>query len=131
MGKRYNQSDNQKYQQFDEDFEDFGYEVKNIRRQTKKKVTKFKREVDEYYDSYWSVHLIPQASRLRVLYTCWRDFSLMTITERNQKLFELREELNKARAKVAWIEQQIWLTRDEFDQQRFNDTPLFEEMFGG
>ena len=63
MGKRYNQSDNQKYQQFDEDFEDFGYEVKNIRRQTKKKVTKFKRETDEYYDSYWSVHLIPFSSR--------------------------------------------------------------------
>ena len=29
MGKRYNQSENQKYQQFDEDFEDFGYDVKN------------------------------------------------------------------------------------------------------
>ena len=52
MGKRYNQSDNQKYQQFDEDFEDFGYEVKNIRRQTKKKVTKFKRETDEHYDTF-------------------------------------------------------------------------------
>jgi len=56
MGKRYNQSDNQKYQQFDEDFEDFGYEVKNIRRQTKKKVTKFKRETDYYEDTYWTVH---------------------------------------------------------------------------
>ena len=55
----------------------------------------------------------------------------MTITERNQKLFELREKLNKARAEVAWIEQEIWLTNDQFDQQRFNDTPLFEEMFGG
>ena len=55
----------------------------------------------------------------------------MTITERNQKLFELREQLNKARAQVAWIEQEIWLTNDRFDQQRFNDTPLFEEMFGG
>ena len=54
MGKRYNQSDNQKYQQFDDDFEDFGYEVKNIRRQTKKKVTKFKREVNEYDDTYWT-----------------------------------------------------------------------------
>ena len=52
MGKRYNQSDNQKYQQFDDDFEDFGYEVKNIRRQTKKKVAKFKREVSEYDDTY-------------------------------------------------------------------------------
>ena len=52
MSKRYNQSDNTKSQQFDDDFEDFGYEVKNIRRQTKKKVTKFKREVSEYDDSF-------------------------------------------------------------------------------
>ena len=52
MGKRFNQSSDSKHQQFDDDFEDFGYEVKNIRRQTKKKVTKFKREVDEYGDSF-------------------------------------------------------------------------------
>ena len=63
MGKRYNQSDNQKYQQFDDDFEDFGYEVKNIRRQTKKKVTKFKRETDIYDDSFWTVHYFPHSSR--------------------------------------------------------------------
>ena len=56
MSKRYNQSDNTKSQQFDDDFEDFGYEVKNIRRQTKKKVTKFKREVSEYDDSFWTVY---------------------------------------------------------------------------
>ena len=127
MGKRYNQSDNQKYQQFDDDFEDFGYEVKNIRRQTKKKVTKFKREVDEYYDTYWTVHLIPHSSRLRVLYTCWRDFFILTITERNQKLFELREKLNKARAEVAWIEQEIWLVNDQYKNQ---DLDLYKEMFG-
>ena len=126
MGKRYNQSSDSKYQQFDEDFEDYGYEVKNIRRQTKKKVTKFKREVDEYYDTYWTVHLIPHSSRLRVLYTCWRDFSLMTITERNQKLFELREQLIKARAQVAWIEQEIWLTNDRYKNQ---DLDLYKEMF--
>jgi hypothetical protein len=28
--------------------------VKNVRRQTKKKVTKFKTRDDEYYDSFWS-----------------------------------------------------------------------------
>ena len=50
--KEDNQSDNQKYQQFDDDFEDFGYEVKNIRRQTKKKVAKFKREVNDYDDTF-------------------------------------------------------------------------------
>ena len=61
--KNYRYNSNDKFQQFDDDFEDFGYEVKNIRRQTKKKVTKFKRETDEYYDTYWTVHLIPHLSR--------------------------------------------------------------------
>jgi ribosome recycling factor len=50
--KNYRNDRYDKFQQFDDDFEDFGYEVKNIRRQTKKKVTKFKKEVDEYYDTY-------------------------------------------------------------------------------
>jgi len=52
MGKRYNQSDNPKSQQLEDDFEDFGYDVKNIRRQTKKKVAKFKREPTDYDDSF-------------------------------------------------------------------------------
>ena len=30
------------YQQFDEDFEDYGYKVKNVKRSGKKKVSKFK-----------------------------------------------------------------------------------------
>jgi len=54
--KNYRNDRYDKFQEFNDDFEDFGYEVKNIRRQTKKKVTKFKREVDEYYDTYWTVH---------------------------------------------------------------------------
>ena len=44
-------SDNPRYQ-FEAEFEDFGYEVKNIRRSAKKKVAKFKRETDHYEDSY-------------------------------------------------------------------------------
>ena len=63
MGKRYNQSDNQKYQQLDDDFEDFGYQVKNIRRQSKKKVAKFKDKSDYFEDTYWTVHLISNLSR--------------------------------------------------------------------
>ena len=51
----------------------------------------------------------------------------MTLTERNQKLYELREKLNKARAQVAWIEQEIWLTRDQY---KWQNVDLFEEMFG-
>ena len=61
MGKRSSNDRNNKYNQIDDDFEDFGYNVKNIRRQTKKKVTKFKREVNEYDDTYWTVHIIPHS----------------------------------------------------------------------
>ena len=51
----------------------------------------------------------------------------MTLTERNQKLYELRKKLDKARAQVAWIEQEIWLVKDQYDRQ---DLDLFQEMFG-
>ena len=51
----------------------------------------------------------------------------MTITERNQRLYDLRVELDKKRAEVAWIEQQIWLTNDEYDRQNLD---LYKEMFG-
>lgn len=51
----------------------------------------------------------------------------MTLTERNQKLYELRKSLDKARAQVAWIEQEIWLVNDQYDRQ---DLDLFKEMFG-
>jgi hypothetical protein len=51
----------------------------------------------------------------------------LTITERNQKLYELRERLCKARAQVAWIEQEIWLTNDQYKNQ---DLDLYKEMFG-
>ena len=50
--KNYRYNSNDKFKEFDEDFEDYGYDVKNIRRQTKKKVTKFKTRDDEYYDSF-------------------------------------------------------------------------------
>jgi len=51
----------------------------------------------------------------------------MTLTERNQKLYDLRQKLDKARAQVAWIEQEIWLVKDQYDRQ---DLDLFQEMFG-
>ena len=51
----------------------------------------------------------------------------MTLTERNQKIYELQKKLNEARAKVAWIEQEIWLVNDQYDRQNID---LFEEMFG-
>jgi ribonucleotide reductase beta subunit family protein with ferritin-like domain len=51
----------------------------------------------------------------------------MTITERNQRLYDLRERLQKARSEVAWIEQEIWLTNDRYDRQNLD---LYVEMFG-
>ena len=51
----------------------------------------------------------------------------MTLTERNQKLYELRKQLDKAKAQVAWIEQEIWLVNDKYENQ---DRDLFKEMFG-
>ena len=50
----------------------------------------------------------------------------MTLTERNQKLYELRESLIKARAQVAWIEQEIWLTNQKYKNQ---DLDLYQEFF--
>ena len=70
MGKRYNQSSDNPKQQFIDDFEDFGYEVKNVKRSSKKKVSKFKREVHEYDDTYWTVHYCLIFNPVRVLYTC-------------------------------------------------------------
>ncbi len=55
----------------------------------------------------------------------------MTLTERNQKLFELRHKLAMKRAEIKMIEQEMCMVRDVYEKQRFQDTPLFDEMFGG
>ena len=51
----------------------------------------------------------------------------MTLTERNQKLYELRKKQDKLKAELAWIEQEMWLVRDTYNNQDLN---LFKEMFG-
>ena len=51
----------------------------------------------------------------------------VTITERNQRNYELREQLLKARAQVAWIEQEIWLNNERYKNQNLD---LYTEMFG-
>ena len=55
---------------------------------------------------------------------------MMSITERNQRLYELRKRQAELHASLAWVEQEIWLVRDEYERAQ-RDTPLFEEMFGG
>ena len=118
MGKRYNQSENQKYQQFDDDFEDFGYEVKNIRRQTKKKVTKFKRETDIYDDSFWTVHYFPHSSRLRVLYTCWRDFFML-------------DDIKMPCEIALEADAELMKLFEEIDNERGQDSAFMDDNFGG
>jgi len=54
----------------------------------------------------------------------------MTITERNQKLYQLRQDLAAAKAKAAWLEQEIWLVNAQYDREN-RETPLFDEVFGG
>ena len=51
----------------------------------------------------------------------------MTITERNQKLYDLRVKMDKLNAELAWVKQEIWIVNDQYDRQNLN---LFEEMFG-
>ena len=51
----------------------------------------------------------------------------MTLTERNQKLYELRKKQDKLKTELAWIEQEMWLVRDTYNNQDLN---LFQEMFG-
>lgn len=44
-------------QQFEDEYEDFGYDVKNARRyQSNKKRTPKFRDHDDTYDSFWTVH---------------------------------------------------------------------------
>lgn len=51
----------------------------------------------------------------------------MTLTERNQKLYELRKKQDKLKVELAWIEQEMWLVKDTYNNQDLN---LFKEMFG-
>ena len=51
----------------------------------------------------------------------------MTLTERNQKLYDLRVKMDKLNAELAWVKQEIWLTKDQYDRQNLD---LFAEMFG-
>jgi len=51
----------------------------------------------------------------------------MTLTERNQKLYELRKKLDQKRMELAWIETEIMADNSEYDRQNIF---LVEEMFG-
>ena len=50
----------------------------------------------------------------------------MTLTERNQKLYELRKQLDQKRMELAWIETEMMAVRSEYDRERAD---LFQQMF--
>ena len=52
----------------------------------------------------------------------------MTITERNQKLYDLREKLLKKRTELAWIEAEIMAVNQQYKDSQMPD--LYEGMFG-
>ena len=129
MSKRYNSSDNSKQQQLEDDFEDFGYNIKNVRRSSKKKVAKFKREVNEYEDTYWTVHYNPHSSRDRVLYTCWRDFLMFMHKLPNGNII-MHEGLPRDLAIKRMEDHQRWCEEHREELQR-DSQQLFDDMFGG
>jgi hypothetical protein len=51
----------------------------------------------------------------------------VTITERNQRLYDLRAKMSKLNAELAWVKQEIWLTNDQYKRQNLD---LYTEMFG-
>ena len=51
----------------------------------------------------------------------------MTITERNQKLYELRKQLDAKRLELAWIETEIMAVRAQYEREHSPD--LYDEMF--
>ena len=51
----------------------------------------------------------------------------MTLTERNQKLYDLRQQLDKKRMELAWIETEMMSVKSQYDRENID---LFEEMFG-
>ena len=63
-------------------------------------------------------------------YPLFSELYKMTITERNQQLFDLRKQLDQKKMEMAWIETQIMAVNAEYDREN-RDTPLFDEMFGG
>ena len=129
MTKRYNSSDNSKQQQLEDDFEDFGYNVKNVRRSSKKKVAKFKREINEYDDSFWTVHYCPHSSRDRVLYTCWRDFLMFMHKLPNGNII-MHEGLPRELAIKRMEDEARWV-KEHREELAVSSQQLFDDMFGG
>jgi len=62
-----------------------------------------------------------------------KEIKQMTLTERNQRLYELRHKLNMKRAEVKMVEGEMNRVRDEYERAQF-DIPgnsLYDQMFGG
>jgi len=82
--QNYRSNSNDKFKEFDDHFEDYGYDVKNIRRQSKKKVTKFKTKDDEWYDSFWTGTLISQITSGDAILHLLMRFLMLTSDQLDQ-----------------------------------------------
>ena len=63
-------------------------------------------------------------------YPFFSELHKMTITERNQQLFDLRKQLDQKKMEMAWLEPKMMEVNAQYDREN-RDTPLFDEMFGG
>ena len=52
----------------------------------------------------------------------------MSITERNQKLFELRHKLLMKREEVRMVEREIYAVRQQYKDEQMGD--IWEQMYG-
>jgi hypothetical protein len=91
--KNYRYNSNDKFKEFDDDFEDYGYDVKNIRRQSKKKVTKFKTKDDEWYDSFWTGTLISQITSGDAILHLLMRFLMLTSAQLDQLIDNYAERI--------------------------------------
>ena len=91
--KNYRYNSNDKFKEFDDDFEDYGYDVKNIRRQSKKKVTKFKTKDDEWYDSFWTGTLISQITSWDAILHLLMRFLMLTSAQLDQLIDNYAERI--------------------------------------
>jgi len=53
----------------------------------------------------------------------------MTLTEKNQEQFELRQKMYEAQQKVEFCKMRIAQLQKEYEMQF--EPPLFDQMFGG
>ena len=70
---------------------------------------------------------MPRAHRLRAQLRPLPPDDTMTITERNQQIYELNKQVHAAEVRLQYLRQRIRHVKESYEQQQRPD--LFTEMF--